>query len=361
MTGSSRHDAASLTRALGERAVGLGFVHHGVAAADRLGAEAEHLASFLAAGHHADMEWLAETAAVRVDPRDERFLPTARAVFVVAVPLSAAAAGVGVPLGDAEVARVARYAWGRDYHNALGKRLRKLVKWLRAEGHDARLSVDAQPVMERAWAERSGLGFIGKNACLIVPGVGSHVMLGAVVTSAPLVASAPNEFSGCGRCTRCLDACPTQAFVAPHQLDAGRCLSYLTIEREGRIEESLREDQGEWLFGCDVCQDVCPFNRARGQSSPLQGELGPDEARWSIGVETVLRFSDEDYRAWSRGSPLARPGRESLARNLAYVLGNRGGRRHLPILAERAERDESSVVREAARWAARRIEERDEG
>lgn len=339
---------------LSRRARGLGFVRVGVARAEALGEEAERLHAWLAAGRHGAMAWMERTAEVRVDPRHEGMLPSARSVVVLAAPYARDPHPVGATPG-----RVARYARGRDYHNVLQKRARKLVAFLREQGHQARAAVDAMPVYERAWAQRAGVGFIGKNCCLIVPGLGSHLFLAALVTTAELEPDAPMA-ERCGACTLCLDACPTRAFEGPRELDARRCISYLTIEERGPIPEELRAPMGEWVFGCDDCQDVCPFNRTALPPPELTEPYAPDQRWASMTAEDLLRMDDESFARTFEGSPVKRPGRDGMARNAAIVLGNGGGRRHLPVLEEAAARDRSDMVREAARWAAERIASRED-
>ncbi|MBX3248204.1 MAG: tRNA epoxyqueuosine(34) reductase QueG [Myxococcales bacterium] len=349
---------AALTAEVKARALALGFARVGIARADRLEPEGAQLRAYVEAGRHGQMGWLADTAEVRAEPRE--MVPDAASVIVVALPFARSDGARQAP----ELARIARYAQGRDYHNVVQRKLRKLEAWLRGLGHDARWSVDARPVLERAWAARAGVGFVGKNCCLIVPGLGSHVFLGTVITSATLDVDAPIA-AGCGECARCLDACPTRAFVAPRELDARRCVSYLTIEHEGPIDESLREGVGEWLFGCDVCQDVCPYNGAlevgrlpRAVDARLTDPFAPDPQHDALDLGAVLTQDAEAHEAWTAATPLRRPGRARLARNAAIVLGNRGGRRHLPVLDERAARDEDATVREAAAWAAAAIRRR---
>ncbi|MCB9621819.1 MAG: tRNA epoxyqueuosine(34) reductase QueG [Sandaracinus sp.] len=349
-----------LTDEVKRRVLALGFAKVGIARAEALEPEGAQLRRHVELGRHGSMGWLAETAEVRADPTHERMLPGAQSVIVVALPYARVEAPSGPP-----PARIARYAQGRDYHNVVRRRLRKLEKWLRGLGHDSRWSVDARPVLERAWAVRAGVGFVGKNCMLIVPGLGSHVFLGTVLTEAPLVPDAPMA-SRCGRCTLCLDACPTKAFVGPNELDARRCISYLTIEHEGPIEPALREGIGEWLFGCDVCQDVCPFNGALAVGRAPRGSVVEAtepfvaDPRHERPCEDLLTVDDEAFAAWTSATPLARGGRARLARNAAVVLGHRGGRRHLPVLHEAAARHDDATVREAAAWAAARIERRDD-
>ncbi len=344
----------TLRERLQTRATELGFDRVAVATVDTLSAEGARLEEFVAAGRHGQMEWLADTVALRKDPRHEDVLPAARSVIVLARAYRPPREAPLVPLS---LGKVARYAQGRDYHNVLRKPIRKLAKWLRAEGHEAYPSVDSRPVYERAWAERAGLGFVGKNCCLIIPGLGSHVVLACIVTSAELPAGTPIA-QRCGDCRLCLDHCPTDAFVGARRLDARKCISYLTIEHEGSIAPSLMERTGEWFFGCDACQDVCPFNHTRhGDPDPTpftpraQNEITPDE---------LFAMTDDEFVAWSTGSPLARPGREQALRNALVVIANRGDRRLLPLVRQLAARDAlPAYVRETARWAIERLRRED--
>lgn len=338
---------------LAQHARELGFARMGIARVSPLDREGEALRRWIAAGYHASMRWMADTLEVRLDPGHAGMLPGARSVVVLATPYARA----GGPLGPSPGV-VARYARGRDYHNVIGKRARKLARMLRDEGHEVRVSVDTLPVLERAWAQRAGIGFVGKNCCLIVPGLGSHVLLCAIVTSAELE---PNEpmVERCGSCRLCLDACPTGAFLEARSIDARRCLSYVTIEHRGAYPEAHREAAGDWLFGCDACQDVCPYNQpARGEEL-ADGPFAP-APRWSgVRAEDFLTMGDEAFRALTEGSPLRRARREGLARNAAIVLGNVGTRRALPILRDAAAHDPDEAVRDAADWAVCRIEARE--
>jgi epoxyqueuosine reductase len=336
-----------------DRARELGFARMGVARAETLEPEGERLRAWLHEGRHGSMRWMEDTAEVRADPRHEGMLPSARSVVVLVTPYARPQADrVGPSPG-----RVARYARGRDYHNVVHKRMRKLAALLREGGHHARASVDTLPVFERAWAERAGVGFIGKNCCLIVPGLGSHVFLSCLVTSAELEPDEPMK-QRCGSCRLCLDACPTDAFVGARRLDARRCISYQTIEQPGSIPHELREPLGDWIFGCDVCQDVCPFNRTRPPPEAHTEPFAPDP-RWDEhDAQDLLTMDEARFAEWARGSPIKRPGRDGMARNAAVVLGNRGERRHLPVLQQAAREHPSEVVREAASWASGRIAER---
>jgi epoxyqueuosine reductase len=331
----------------------LGFARVGIARAEALSEDGQRLRAWLAAGHHGQMAYMQENVEVRSDPRHSGMLPSACSVIVLATAYTRSRALEGPAPG-----RIARYAQGRDYHPVLYDRTRPLRRYLQAAGEQVRACVDTLPTLERAWAARAGVGFVGKNACVIVPGIGSHVLLSLLITSAELEPDAPLR-ERCGGCRLCLDVCPTRAFVAPKQLDARRCISYLTIEHDGAIDESLRADMGPWLFGCDACQDVCPFNRGRavphGPSGP--DHFAPRERLAELGAEDFLAMDEACFDRYSRGSPLRRAGRESMARNAAIVLGNSRERRYLPVLARAAERDPSEVVRDAARWARERLEQ----
>jgi epoxyqueuosine reductase len=257
------------------------------------------------------------------------------------------------------------------------KKLRTLAKFLRALGTpeepvQARPLCDQEPVLERAWAARAGLGFVGKNGLLIVPGVGSLVLLGEVVTTLVLEpdSSIPER---CGACTRCLDVCPTQAFVQPFVLDPRRCVAYLTIENRETIPEPFREGVGEHLFGCDDCQTICPFNARARAPAPATGITPPrggreatpfDERfvadpRWDqTSLGELLGLDEESYGRLRQGSAVGRATRIGLARNAAVVLGTRGDPRDLPALARARDGHDAPIVREVAAWAIARIEER---
>jgi epoxyqueuosine reductase len=304
--------ALTLTRTVKERALELGFDRVGVGAA---GAP-EHGRAFerwLDAGYAGDMRYLAAGRAARLDPA--RLLPGWRSVVAVALNYAPAR-------DDPAWHGVARYARGRDYHRVMRPRLHRLKDVLREAGGQevrSRASVDTSAVLERSLAARTGLGWVGKNTNLIAPGLGSYFLIGLVLTTAELVADDPVE-DRCGTCRACLDACPTQAFVAPYTLDARRCISYLTIEHRGAIDPALQAPIGHWLFGCDVCQEVCPWNRrapaARDPAFATGTPPGPPEA--------LVAMSEDAFRERFRGSALKRARREGLARNARIVLGNRG-------------------------------------
>lgn len=346
-------EAVSLSERIKSKARALGFDVVGVAsAAPPLERDHERYREFLERGFHGEMDWLARDAEVRRRVDTEDILPGARSVICVA--RSYARRDDGEDRGIAPL--VARYARGRDYHNGLRKKLRRLAAFVRTlgEGVGARPLCDDAPILERAWAARAGLGFVGKNGMLIVPGEGSLLLLGEVVTTLALEADAPMP-ERCGACTRCIEACPTGAIVSPFVLEARRCVSYLTIELRSPIPVELRAGVGEHLFGCDDCQTVCPFNAAPHPRDPRPFE--PLE-RWSNARLEGLLSLEGGGGAWaalSEGTPLHRATAEGLARNAAIVLGNRQEPSALPALRAASERHPSAMVRDAARWAIERV------
>jgi len=325
--------------------------------------------AFIGSGMQGEMGWLGAHRGARLRLDGDEILAGARSVVCVARRYQRPPDVDGSERSESDTLRgIARYARGRDYHRFLRRRLRRLATFIRTldPGEDglprtqARVLCDEEPVLERAWAARAGLGFVGKNGMLIVPGVGSMVLLGEVVTTLDLEPGEPMT-ERCGACTRCLDACPTGAFPAPFVLDARRCVSYLTIEQKSAIDPELRPGVGQHLFGCDDCQTVCPFNAGMGARAPLTDEDGDPFApleRWSrVRLEDLLSLDDAAWRVVSEGTPLKRAGRLGVARNAAIVLGNRGDRTALPALRETAARHDDPIVREAASWAVTRIEE----
>jgi epoxyqueuosine reductase len=254
---------------------------------------------------------------------------------------------------------ISRYAWSkRDYHDVVLERLRaleaRLLKTCGEQGIPAVRTwcyVDTGPVIERIFAKYAGIGWIGKNTCILNERLGSWLFLGVMLTSLELAPDFPAP-DRCGSCTRCLDACPTKAFPAPYQLDATKCISYLTIEQRGSIPEELREGVGRQVFGCDICQDVCPWNRKAPLTTMPELQARPQlvnpELEWLAGL------SVDEFRELFRGSPVKRARFNGLRRNLAIAMGNSGDRRFVPVLEERS-RDENAMVAEHARWALQRL------
>jgi epoxyqueuosine reductase len=303
--------------------------------------------SWLAAGHHGEMAYLAtpEHLAARADLGE--LLRGARTVIVAALAYHGGGPGGGI----------ARYARGDDYHMVLRDRLVALADEVAAAAGRAvasRPCVDSAPVLERELAERAGLGFVGKNTVLIIPGVGSWVVLGELLLDVDVDLGGGEPMrSRCGTCRACLDACPTQAFPAAHSLDARRCISYLTIESEGEVPVALRPGVGGWIFGCDVCQEVCPYNH--GAAFPADPALTPrDEAHRAPDLVALAAAPSNQLRRFVRRTALRRITRAQLLRNVCVALGNLGDERAVPALTERLA-DPSPLVREHAAWALARI------
>lgn len=254
--------------------------------------------------------------------------------------------------------KIARYARGRrDYHDLLRERLKELSKWVKTQNPNAKTRgiVDTAPFLERDFARQAGLGWFGKNTMLLNKQIGSYFFLAALLTDLELDPDVAHETSHCGTCTRCLDACPTDAFVAPYVLDARRCISYLTIELKGEIPHDLRAGMGDWLFGCDVCQEVCPWNR---KAPPTrEPDLMPLGEYQNLTAAEILNLTEAEFQQRFGATPLARPGREGLLRNAAIAAGNNGSLTNLEVLRNSGG-DESGIVAEAAKWGVRRIEEK---
>ena len=287
------------------------------------------------------------------DRLERKLLPGARTVISLLT-------FYGASSDDAEEpwrGRVSRYAWGSDYHNVLRRRMKRLARRIEefAPGSRTITAVDYRPVLEKEWAERAGLGWIGKHTNLITTDRGSWFFLSELVTDLELAADEQPHAERCGKCTDCLDACPTGAIVEPWVVDARRCISYLTIELKGPIPVELRPLVGEWIFGCDVCQDVCPWNRFAVPVEEPRFRL--DEGRFHGELTDFLSLGEEEFLARFEGSPVRRAGRDGFLRNVCVALGNRGESSALPALRTTAESDSSPLVREHAVWAIGRIEE----
>jgi len=355
------------------RAIEAGFDAAGVAPVDDAGSVREDLdgarfAEWVEAGRAGEMEYLKR--------RDERgvllrssvraAIPWARSVLVCAVNYQAGGP-LSVERADGGAGWIARYAWsGRrgvdgavvptDYHEELLGRLRVVELALQKRmGCETRCYVDTGPLVERSAAARAGIGWVGKNTCVIRQGVGSWLLLGVIVTSLPMGEGAGVEVAvdRCGSCTRCIDACPTDALVAPREMDASRCIAYLTIEKKGTIAEELREGMGRQVFGCDICQDVCPWNR-RAPIAVKEGLVARPELV-NPALEWLAGLDNKEFKRAFKGSPLERTGKKRLQRNVAIAMGNSGAARFLPQLVRWSD-GEDAVLGEIARWAMGRIE-----
>jgi epoxyqueuosine reductase len=342
-------DAASLKRDIRGRALALGFDQVGFAAAGAPAGAAEGLADFLAAGHHGDMDWMARRAAQRASP--EALWPEARTVIVL-----------GMNYGPGEDPRalqqrrergaIAAYARGRDYHLVVKARLKRLARWIaEASGAEVKVFVDTAPVMEKPLAQAAGIGWQGKHTNLVSREFGSWLFLGEIYTTLALEPD-PAEVDHCGSCRDCLDACPTAAFPAPGRIDARRCISYLTIEHKGPIDEEFRAAMGNRIYGCDDCLAVCPWNkyarRARESAFLPRIELTAPK------LGDLVQLDDAAFREVFSTSPIKRIGRDRFVRNVLIAIGNSGA----PELAPRAEAllaDASPLVRGMAVWALARL------
>ncbi len=343
-----------LARRIEAKAHRLGFDLVGIAPATP--SEAIHLyKAWLEKGYHGEMAYLARPGAItrRADPAI--LLPGVRSVVMVAA--NYYTRPPAAELQDPSRGLLARYAWGDDYHHVLVQRLRQLGSLVEAESGGAvawRAYVDTAPLLERELAVRAGLGFIGKNTNLIHPRLGSWLFLGELLLTKAVETRHPPPVQGaCGRCTRCLDACPTGALVAPYVLDARRCLSYLTIELKGPIPRDLRPLMGNRIFGCDICQEVCPWNRrfARPTADPA---FQPRSDSIAPRLLELIALDDDGFQQRFRQSPVKRAKRSGLLRNVAVALGNWGDPVAMPALVQ-ALHDAEPLVRGHAAWALGRI------
>jgi len=341
--------ASALTRAVRDRALALGFHKVAIAKAAPLERDQAALAAWLAGNRHATMAWMARDPDKRSDPTV--LLPGCRSVIALAINYWPETTD---PRPPREGARVARYAQGRDYHRVLGRKLKELAAWLAAEsGAVSRTFVDTGPVLERAWAERAGLGWIGKNANLLTRDLGSWILLGEVLTCAELEPDDGPHADFCGTCTACLVACPTQAIESPGVVDSNACISYWTIEHRGAIPEARRASLQDWIFGCDICQDVCPWNKSFA-SLAADDPFSRREDLGALDPEEILGLDETAFRARYSGTSLMRARWDGMRRNACIVLGNREDPSALPSL-RRALTDDDPVIREHAQWAIERI------
>jgi epoxyqueuosine reductase len=339
-------DPATLSRRVKEAARALGFDRCGIAEAGPL--DPGPLRDWLAAGHAAGMAYMKENVEERLDPG--KLMPGARSVVAVAINYYRPD-----PPSTPGTPHIARYARGRDYHLFLRRKVRKLRRRLLALAPGARVhpSVDTSPVMEKAWAERAGIGWVGKNGTLLTEEFGSYVLLGALVTDLRLTPDAPHP-ERCGSCSRCLPACPTGALLGDGKLDSRRCIAYWTIETREAIPVELREACADWTFGCDICQEVCPWNREAVTTQRSDFDPHPLTA---LRCSELARLSPERHATLAVGSPLRRPGLTGLRRNAVLnllVQADEEARQTSRALAD----DPDPVVAEAAQWVSAKLQER---
>ena len=354
----AENQSTDLTRRALALGLAMGFDRIGVAPAEPT-PRTEFLRDWIGRGFAGEMAYLVRRLEERVDPR--RVLEGARSIIAVSLALDPE---VEESAGRLSVGSIARYARGEDYHRVLGERLRAYESELRGLTERpirTRSYVDTGPVQERAHSARAGLGWVGKNTCLIDPELGSHLFLGVVISDLPLRVSAP-EPDHCGSCRACLEACPTQAFDAPYVLDATRCLSYWTIEQRGAIPESMREALGNRVFGCDVCQEVCPWNRRSRSSAPadplqLRERLAARSEWRAPTLGWLLELDEEQWRRATQRSALRRSGYRGLLRNALVAAGNSGDPALISAVQRHAAGDDPLLVDHAA-WALARMASR---
>lgn len=326
-----------------------GFAECRIVSPDAIPHVAERLRGFLAEGRHGQMDWLSNRSDWRADPRV--LWPEVRSIIMLADPYTPE----HDPLEDLEhkdQGVISVYARGKDYHDVAKKRLKRVARWLVAEADaQVKVFVDTAPVAEKPLAAAAGLGWQGKHTNLVSRSLGNWFFLGAIFTTAEIPVDAAED-DHCGSCRRCLDICPTDAFPAPYQLDARRCISYLTIEHKGPIAEDMRGLMGNRIYGCDDCLAVCPWNKfantARDQRYAAKGDLDSPK------LAELAALDDAAFRAKFSGSPIKRTGRNRFVRNVAYAIGNSGDLTLLPSVMALVD-DEDTVVAEAARWAVARL------
>jgi len=326
-----------------------GFTAARVTRPDAIPDMPDRLTQFLAAGYHGQMSWMEDRATWRADP--QVLWGDAKSVLMLAesyAPDTDPLTG----LSQADRGNISVYARGKDYHDIVKKRLKRVARWLVAEADvEVKVFVDTAPVAEKPLAQAAGLGWQGKHTNLVGRDLGNWVFLGAIFTTADL-APDPAEVDHCGSCTNCLDACPTDAFPAPYRLDARRCISYLTIEHKGPVDEELRGLMGNRIYGCDDCLAVCPWNKFAQDAADIRyaardGTVLPPLAE-------LAQLDDAAFRALYAGSPIKRIGRDRFVRNVCYAIGNSSDGQLLPVL-EPLLQDPDPTVADAAQWAKARL------
>lgn len=348
---ASAFATGQLKQAIKDEASRLGFVLAGFTSAE----PPPHFSTFerwLAHDRHGSMAYMVREDArlKRGDPH--RLMPECRTILVLGVPYSKPVGTVRSEGPDKQPrGRVAAYAWGEDYHRILPGRLTEIVGFIeRKVGHPVRSRwyTDTGPILERDLAQRAGLGWIGKNTCLINPRKGSYFLLAEILLDLEFEPDAPFATDHCGSCTRCIEACPTECILPDRTLEAARCISYLTIESREAIPPALRPSLGEWIFGCDVCQIVCPWNRFAAEAGDDAFRPVADSAEPILTEE--MRLSKDEFKNKYKNSAVMRPARGGYLRNVAVAIGNSGQAMTLPVL-QRASRDADPLLRDHATWA----------
>ncbi len=354
--------STDLKERIKEKANELGFVLAGVTTPE----PPPHYSTFenwLAQDRHGTMNYLADerSRTRRADPRE--ILPECKSILVLATPysspniaLSGTSGGSVVEAGQAR-GNIASYAWGQDYHDVLPARMKELVQFIEEQAGGPiknRYYTDTGPILERDLAQRAGIGWIGKNTCLINPKQGSYFLLSEILLDLPLEPDLPMVTDHCGTCTRCITACPTQCILPNRTLDARRCISYLTIELKDDIPTELRPLIGDWAFGCDICQMVCPWNRFAVEGDPAFGNQNPPHS-----LTEELEITPQEFNQRFKQTSIQRAKRRGYLRNVAVALGNTAGWHALPVLNDALE-DPEPLVREHAKWALEEIKRKNE-
>jgi len=337
------------------KALQLGFTLAGVTTPE----PPSHYSTFenwLARGHHGEMKYLAtdRSRERRADPR--QILPECKSILVLATPYSPARGLNSHEAAHRDEGQVASYAQGEDYHDVLPARMKKLVSFIEEQvGRPVknRWYADTGPILERDLAQRAGIGWIGKNTCLINPKQGSYFLLSEILLDLELQPDTPFITDHCGTCTRCIEACPTDCILPDRTIDATRCISYLTIELKDDIPIELRDKMGNWVFGCDICQMVCPWSRFAPESDPAFSDKQPQPP-----LTDELSLTPSAFNQRFKRTPIQRTKRRGYVRNVAVALGNSGDMHALPVLRQNALNDEEPMVRKHAQWAIEQIEKR---
>jgi epoxyqueuosine reductase len=347
-------EANKITEYIKEAALAAGFELAGIAGVHD-SPELNYFPEWIASGYAGDMHYMKKRNEAGDLKRGslQRVAPWARSVIVCGINYNTEQP-YSTDVAAQDKGWISRYAWSReDYHDAVMRRLRTVEAKIAAKAPDiqTRCYVDTGPLVERVYAKYAGVGWIGKNTCIINQKIGSWLFLGVILTSLELTADLPAP-DRCGSCTRCIDACPTDALIAPYELDANRCISYLTIEKRGPIPEQMRDGIGRQVYGCDICQDVCPWNRKAASTSTPEFQARPELVNPAL--DWLAEMKVEEFRQVFRGSPVKRTKLSGLRRNAAIAMGN-SGRPEFGETLENLTKDEDPVIADTARWALRKL------